>query len=196
MIEIINSGNFGPITQVYCDMVTDGGGWTVFQRRIDGSVDFYRGWSDYEEGFGNLTGEFWLGLTKIHRLTKTGDKQLRIDLGDFENNYRYAKCSSFSVGDNISKYILNVAGYSGDVGDSITAHTGQKFTTKDGDNDIYAEGNCASLYKGGWWYGACHSSNLNGLYLAGRHRSYADGVEWYHWTKQYYSLRYTEMKLK
>ncbi len=114
-------------------MVTDGGGWTVFQRRIDGSVDFYRNWIDYEEGFGDLVGEFWLGLTKIYRLTKTGNTRLRIDLGDFEDNYRYAKYSSFSIGDNTTDYTLAVTGYTGDAGDSLAGyHNGQKFTTDKG----------------------------------------------------------------
>ena len=65
-------------------METDGGGWTVFQRRQDGSVDFYRNWTDYEDGFGNLTGEFWLGLGKINCLTKEQSNTLRVDLGDFD----------------------------------------------------------------------------------------------------------------
>ena len=71
-------------------METDGGGWTVFQRRQDGSVDFYRNWTDYENGFGNLTGEFWLGLSKINRLTKASNT-LRVDLEDFDGNTSYAQ---------------------------------------------------------------------------------------------------------
>jgi len=45
---------------VYCEFDSEHG-WTVIQRRLDGSVDFYRGWDNYVAGFGNLTGEHWLG---------------------------------------------------------------------------------------------------------------------------------------
>jgi len=80
-------------------------------------------------------------------------------------------------------------------GDSLTVHVGRKFSTRDQDNDVYSR-SCAVAYKGAWWYGACHRSNLNGPYLRGNHTSYADGVNWYHWKGHRYSLRFTEMKIK
>ena len=99
--------------KVRCDMTTHGGGWTVFQRRQDGSEDFYRGWSDYKAGFGDLNGEFWLGLDKIHRLTKSGQDVLRVDLMDFNYAQRYAEYGTFSVADESDKYRLNIGTYSG-----------------------------------------------------------------------------------
>ena len=105
--------------KVRCDMTTSGVGWTVFQRRIDGSVDFYLGWKNYTQGFGNINGEFWLGLDKISRLTESGQNVLRVDLGDFENEKRYANYSTFTVANEQGKYRLTVAGYSGKLFSSI-----------------------------------------------------------------------------
>ena len=94
---------------MYCDQKTAGGGWTVFQKRLDGSVDFYLGWDNYKRGFGNLNGEFWLGLDKIHRLTK-GLSKLRVDLEDFDNQTAYAEYHSFALGNEQSKYKLERLG--------------------------------------------------------------------------------------
>ena len=97
---------------VYCDQTTAGGGWTVFQKRLDGSVSFYRGWTDYKNGFGDLNGEFWLGLDKIHRLTKT-KKRLRVDLIDTRGNTAYAEYDMFAVTSERTKYKLSLGTYSG-----------------------------------------------------------------------------------
>ncbi len=94
-------------------MQTSGGGWTVFQRRQDSSVNFYRSWQDYKNGFGDLNGNFWLGLTKLHRLTKSGQNVLRVDLTDWTGDTAYAKYGSFSVASESARYRLNVGGYSG-----------------------------------------------------------------------------------
>ncbi|XP_028403384.1 ryncolin-1-like [Dendronephthya gigantea] len=177
-------------------MTTSGGGWTVFQRRLDGSVDFYRGWQDYKQGFGNLSGEYWLGLDKIHRMTNILENELRIDMEDTSRNTRYAYYDSFKVSSENEKYKLNVGGYDGTAGDSLKKHNGMAFSTRDSDNDIDSRRNCAVEYKGAWWYRHCHESNLNGFYYYGAHTSYADGVNWYHWKAYYYSLKSTSMKIR
>ena len=175
-------------------METDGGGWTVFQRRQDGSVDFYRYWTDYENGFGDLTGEFWLGLSKIHRLTKEGSNTLRVDLGDFEGNTAYANYSTFSISDGSTEYILTVGGYSGTPGDSMANHNGMRFTTRDNDNDNLG-GNCAQGYNGGWWYNACYYSNLNGLYFNTATEN-VHSTNWLTWKNAHISLKFSEMKTR
>ena len=104
-IDPDNQGAF----DVRCEMETiPGRGWTVFQRRVDGSVDFYRNWTDYKTGFGNLSGEFWLGLDKIHRLSTSGQDVLLVYLQSFEGQTVYAEYEEFSVGNESEAYILNV----------------------------------------------------------------------------------------
>ncbi|KAK3088663.1 hypothetical protein FSP39_022070, partial [Pinctada imbricata] len=109
-----------------CDFITDGGGWTVFQKRYDGSVDFYRTWKEYQDGFGRLNGEHWLGNQILHEITARGNYELRIDLKDFDDNTRYAKYSSFKIGSRDEGYNLSLGSYSGTAGNQIlhevTAH--------------------------------------------------------------------------
>ncbi|XP_053551669.1 ficolin-1-like isoform X3 [Bombina bombina] len=165
--------------KVLCDMHTDGGGWIVFQRRWDGSVDFLRDWNSYKTGFGSRLNEFWLGNDNIYKITSVGDWELRVDLQDFENTKAYAKYASFKILGEDEKYKLLLGAFKeGNAGDSMSGHNNMQFSTMDQDNDIYAEGSCATMYKGAWWHETCHSSNLNGLYHLGQHSSYADGINW------------------
>jgi len=101
--------------EVFCDHKTAGGGWTVFQKRRDGSVDFFRAWDGYKRGFGNLNGEFWLGLDKIHRLTVSSSNKLRVDLENTYGKTAFAEYSSFSVASERAKYQLSLGSYLGNV---------------------------------------------------------------------------------
>ena len=176
--------------QVYCDMQTDGGGWTVFQRRQDGSVDFYRGWNDYKSGFGQLTAEFWLGNDKIHRLTAAKPSTLRMELEDWNGNRKYATYGRFRVGNEQVKYQLEVGSYSGTAGDSFTGHNNMTFSTKDRGR----RSGCAVYYTGAWWYDTCYHSHLNGKYLGNTSGDYK-GIIW-HGPFNGISLKFTEMKLR
>jgi hypothetical protein len=179
--------------QVYCDMTTDGGGWTVFQRRLDGSVDFYLGWQQYKTGFGNLNGEFWLGNDYIHRLTARTASTLRVELEDWNRNKTYAKYGSFSVGDESDKYRLSVGLYSGSAGDSLANHNNFAFSTRDRDNDSSGSENIAIKFAGAWWYYYDYRSSLNGKYL-GNVQDWK-GIHWIHFI-YHQSLKYAEMKVR
>ena len=153
---------------VYCDMKN--GGWIVIQRRMDGFENFNRNWADYVAGFGQLRGEHWLGLEKIHCLTTRSPRsELRVDLADFQGNYTYAQYSFFSVRNSRTNYVLNITGYTGTAGDSLGYQNGAQFSAKDRDNDQKSDANCAAYYKGAWWYKVefCFATHLNGLYRSG-----------------------------
>lgn len=179
--------------QVLCDMETDGGGWVVFQHRFDGSVDFLQGWTEYVNGFGQLSegGEFWLGLETVHQMTNVGKYDLRIDLSDFENQTSYAAYSSFSLSAG-TDYSLSFNEYSGTAGSGLFKN---KFSTTDRDQDTHKT-NCAVAYHGAWWYTKCHAANLNGLYLRGETERYAVGMVWKPWKGYHYSLKTSQMKFR
>ena len=109
--------------QALFDMTTDGGGWTTFQRRMNGSVDFYVDWESYKKGFGNLKGEFWLGNDYLHRLTASASMVFRIDMEDYEGDRRFAEYTTFAVADESDNYRVTIDGYRGSAGDSLLSYT-------------------------------------------------------------------------
>ena len=153
---------------VYCDMISEGGGWTVISNRFDGSVNFNRNWTQYKNGFGDIkTGEFWLGNDKIHRLTAARPRtQLYVPLVNINGAKFYAKYSTFAVANESDLYRLTVSGYyAGDAGDSL-AHSqsswtsnNMAFSTPERDNDK-CPCHCANDGKCGWWMNWCAAAML------------------------------------
>ncbi|CAC5362194.1 Ryncolin-4,Angiopoietin-related protein 7,Angiopoietin-related protein 1,Ficolin-1-B,Techylectin-5A,Ficolin-2,Ryncolin-1,Tenascin-R,Fibrinogen-like protein 1,Angiopoietin-1,Tenascin-X,Fibrinogen C domain-containing protein 1-A,Ryncolin-3,Tenascin,Fibrinogen C domain-containing protein 1,Ryncolin-2,Angiopoietin-related protein 6,Angiopoietin-related protein 2,Ficolin-1-A,Ficolin-1,Fibrinogen C domain-containing protein 1-B,Angiopoietin-4 [Mytilus coruscus] len=177
----------------YCKI--DDYSWTVIQRREDGYTNFYRGWEDYKNGFGDRKGDFWLGNEHIYKLTSRGSYQLRITLEDWNGDTRYATYNTFSLGNEASGYKLTIGEYSGTAGDSMKYNNGKVFNTKDRDGRY----KCAQRNVGAWWYGNCTYSNLNGEYLRGKtsvDKHPERGVEWYHWKGSSYSLKKSEMMIR
>ncbi|KAL4618125.1 fibrinogen gamma chain-like isoform X1 [Arapaima gigas] len=208
---------------VYCEIEGSGSGWTVLQRRRDGSVDFSKNWIQYKEGFGYLspddTTEFWLGNEKIHLLSTQSSIPyvLRIELQDWEGKKRYADYATFKLGPEADQYRLTYAYYiGGDAGDAFngfdfgddpsdkfyTSHNGMQFSTNDRDNDKY-HGNCAQQDGSGWWMNRCHAAHLNGRYYHGGRYTAKDagkygfdnGIIWATWHSRWYSLKETTMKI-
>ncbi|KAK3865885.1 hypothetical protein Pcinc_028535 [Petrolisthes cinctipes] len=187
------------VADVYCDHNTDGGGWLVFQRRLNLPTreDFNRTWIEYQLGFGNMSGEFWAGLDIVHVLTSSSLQQLRIDMGNWEDEYRWVKYGVFKLGPSQDNYRLTIGRYTGDTGDNLEYHNGQQFSTYDADHDTNSGGNCAMVRGSGWWFKNCETCNLNGLPHEGEYLSEHDeGIHWDTWMGDTYSMKTVTMMIK
>ena len=198
-IYTIFPAGFSDGLTVYCDMDTDGVGWIVIQRRQDGSVDFYRNWTDYQVGFGNLSGEFWLGNDNLRTLTESNDItwKLHICLEDWDNNKMCAVYEDFGISGEL--YTLQLSSYNANdstLVDSMLFHNNHPFTTKDQDHDNY-ETNCAIMYEGAWWYDGCYYANLNGKYYhyPDYNTEYGQGIQWRE-ISLFYSYKTCDMKIR
>ena len=208
--------NIRKIIQVYCDQTTDGGGWTVFQQRTDGSVSFFRDWEHYKQGFGSLQNEHWLGNENLFTLTLQGlyprGNELRIDMMNAKKTRKHVKYANFHIASASTKYTLHVSGFTGDSFDTLKEHNKQSFSTVDADNDSNSLTNCAFVFCAGWWFHgtSCYHANLNGFYYSGGkmgidvdNRNIPAEFSGIHWLSDGFngrngrdSLLFTEMKVR
>ncbi|XP_065257241.1 angiopoietin-2 isoform X4 [Emys orbicularis] len=183
--------------KTYCDMESSGGGWTVIQRRKDGSVDFHRTWKEYKMGFGDPAGEYWLGNELVSQLTNQKRYVLKIHLKDWEGNEAYSLYEHFYLASEELKYRIQLKGLTGTAGKiSSISQPGNDFSTKDADNDKCIC-KCSQMLTGGWWFDACGPSNLNGMYYPLRQNTNKfNGIKWYYWKGSGYSLKATTMMIR
>nr|ADM89629.1 ficolin-like protein 2 [Pacifastacus leniusculus] len=167
--------------RVWCDLEGEDSGWTVIlaRRKLAEQVNFNRGWRDYREGFGDPETEFWIGNRVLHELTSRRPQVLRVELGDWDGESRWAEYQTFLVEHEDSLYRLHLSQYTGDAGDALKAHDNMFFTTSDRDNDSHGTANCASNNHGGFWYHACHTASPTSLYLE-KEKS-TRGLNWNTW---------------
>ncbi|XP_039978691.1 angiopoietin-related protein 6 isoform X2 [Xiphias gladius] len=173
-IYLLRPQSANRLMQAWCEQSQAQGGWTVIQRRQDGSVNFFRTWEQYKAPY-----------------------KLRVALEDWQGRQVFAEYDSFHLEPETDWYRLRLGQYQGNAGDSLSWHNNKAFTTLDRDKDSYT-GNCAHYQKGGWWYHMCAHSNLNGVwYRGGHYRSrYQDGVYWAEFHGGSYSLKRVSMMIK
>ncbi|XP_017856785.1 PREDICTED: microfibril-associated glycoprotein 4-like [Drosophila arizonae] len=129
--------------------------WTVIQRRLDGSVDFNRNMSDYRSGFGQLDGEFFIGLDKLYLLTKSQPHELYISMKDVRNHTLFKHYLDFRIGGEEDNFrLISLGQYNGNLRDEMSHQVNSAFSTYDNDNDVYPY-NCALLAQSGWWFSSC-----------------------------------------
>ena len=176
--------------EVYCDTSNGGGGWLVIQRRQDRSIDFSRGWGEYEDGFGKLTGEFWYGLRALHCLTGQGGWEMRMDIKLANGTNIFLQYEQFKVASAKDEYKLTVGGFQGTTTDPMAFHNGMYFTTRDNDNDKSGS-NCALSHTpkevGGWWFNSCWYVVPNNFY------GHWQGINL---NNKWHPLPFTEMKIR
>ncbi|XP_014327702.1 angiopoietin-related protein 3-like isoform X2 [Xiphophorus maculatus] len=181
---------------VFCDM-SRGRGATVIQQRRDGSMNFDQPWEKYENGFGELQGEFWLGLKKMYSLASQGNSVLHIQLEDWKQNRHFIEYRFYLEGP-VSNYTIRLVYLSGSLPNPLSNHTGVVFSTKDRDNGRHWASRCSHPQSGGWWFSSCGDTNLNERYSRVRANGRSErrrGIQWRSGRKTSHSFAFTQISI-
>ncbi|EAT40230.1 AAEL008030-PA [Aedes aegypti] len=180
----------------YCNQKTSEGGWLVIQSRVDGSLSFEKNWESYERGFGQCTGNYWIGLEKLHLLTANQQYELRIELDNEFGIQKYASYDGFVVGSSSELYRLRKLGaFTGTAGDSMSNNVGTSFSTFDRRNNNRSANNCTIEISRGWWLHVCEGlnySNLNGVHGGASRQA----IVWWSFSQSYTGLKCSRMLIR
>ncbi|XP_022085123.1 fibrinogen-like protein A [Acanthaster planci] len=194
-VYTIHPARISPGLEVYCDMETDRGGWIVFQRRQNGSENFHRTWSEYRSGFGDLSGEFWLGNNLVSLILNRSSQykwDLRVDILAWDGVEAWAKYKDFKISSEENLFSLHYAYYDNNstAGDALFLHKDEHFTTY----EVSWEGTAlVAHFKGAWWIRNGLMSNLNSEYYPYPGEM---GLKWNTFRGKYYSFRSCSMKIR
>ncbi|KAL7647570.1 UNVERIFIED_CONTAM: hypothetical protein RMT77_001170 [Armadillidium vulgare] len=180
--------------KAFCDMETDGGGWTIFLSRVNTSkpINFTRNWEEYKNGFGTVGKEYWLGNEVLHIMTSSRNYILRMEAQDGFGREIWGEWNEFSVNSEDDKYRLLVTNYNekSSASDGFSYVHNNYFSTFDVDNDKWEEGSCSLEYTGGWWTNDCFYDHPTGIY---GEEDESKGIILNPWSKSDDTIRYAKM---
>ena len=174
-------------------------------RRFDGSGDFNRSWDEYKQGFGDASGEYWLGNEYLHYLTNSRAYKLRFDLEDWDGNTAYAEYSSFRVTSEADNYRLLLGDYSGNASDDqaqdeaegFLYHNNMQFSTYDRENDMSIYSCVNDFDYGGFWFKSCSKITItNRMCASADCASFGERIRWNAWRGEDHSLKKMTMMFR
>ncbi|KAJ3646847.1 hypothetical protein Zmor_024415 [Zophobas morio] len=181
---------------VWCDMSSYDGGWTYVVNRFDGSQNFYLNWTDYKQGFGNRSGEHWVGLDHLYELTnKFHSKRvdLLVEMIDWDLLKVYTLYDNFIIGNEAESYLFKSLGRNrGIIEDSLKYQVRAKFSTADNDHTL----GCPTSFEGGWWYTGCYRACLTGRHVDPMKVNPGSGIKWDAFRGYMYSLKEARMMIR
>ncbi|KRZ50091.1 O-phosphoseryl-tRNA(Sec) selenium transferase [Trichinella nativa] len=177
-------GKLGCSKMVRCDLETDGGGWTIIQRRENPLVDFNGNWAEYRDGFGDEN-DFWIGNEYLHQISnyrlRNGGLKLCVELLDDGNEIHVDCWTHFYVASEYERYLLLLGIYKGSSKyDNFLTSRGRVFATYDNDNSAMPVIQCASYWQTGWWMNLqCRPEGTLNLPLqSSLNTPYIEGIFW------------------
>ena len=186
---------------VYC-MMKEQHGWIAVQQRQVGSVDFYRNWTEYRNGFGDPATDYYLGNELIHQLTFGRQMQIAIMGQDFNDELRILYFDGFYIENEQTGYKLHAGTFSTDspspesLAGNWLEKDGVSFSTKDNDNDPIADTHCAEYWNTAGWLTNCFTLCFNGPYSDTESVNDGLGVMWHAWKGWGSSLKHAGMYIR